>query len=359
MRHKYPILALVLALCAIPTMAQSEVLSSDTKMTLIKTITGAISPKSVRSSGTGLVSAHNMMYNHSVTIYDAQTFELVATVPDSVQLSHYGYSQSTATFKGAPVEGAYSPDGKYLYVTNYAMYGPGYNREGHDTCSPNSKYDSSFLYRINLSTYQIDNIYPVGTVPKVVEVTPDNKYILVTNWSSYDLKVISVDMQKVVKTIKIGAYPRGITVSKDSRFAYIAEMGGNRIHVLNLTTFTQTYIPIGLNPRAVVLSPDNSMLYATLNLSGRVAAWNLTTKKMSAVITTGKAARSLAISSDGSALFVVNFESGTVSKVRARDMKILQSIKVCKEPIGVTYDAPTARTWVACYDGSIKVFDNN
>jgi len=103
----------------------------------------------------------------------------------------------------------------------------------------------------------------------------------------------------------------------------------------------------------------DGIFYATLNLSGRVAAWNLTTKKMSAVITTGKAARSLAISSDGSALFVVNFESGTVSKVRARDMKILQSIKVCKEPIGVTYDAPTSRTWVACYDGSIKVFDNN
>lgn len=205
MRHKYPIVVLVLTLCASPTLAQSEVLTSDTKMTLIKTITGAISPKSVRSSGTGLVSAHNMMYSHSVTVYDAQTFELVATVPDSVQLSQYGYSKSTATFKGAPVEGAYSPDGKYLYVTNYAMYGPGYNHEGHDTCTPNSKFDSSFLSRINLSTYQIDNIYPVGTVPKVVEVTPDNKYILVANWCSYDLKVISLDTQKVVKAIKIGA----------------------------------------------------------------------------------------------------------------------------------------------------------
>ena len=358
MRFGYPVAALVLALSVVPSAAQSDVLSSETRMTLVKTITGAISPKSVRSSGTGLVSAHNMMYNHSVTIYDAQTFELVATIPDSVQLSAYGYSKSTATFKGAPVEGAYSPDGKYLYVTNYAMYGPGYEHEGHDTCSPNSKFDSSFLYRINLSNYQIDNIYPVGTVPKVVEVSPNNKYILVTNWCSYDLKVISVESQKVVKTIKIGAYPRGISVSNDSNFAYIAEMGGNRIHVLNLTSFTQAYIPIGLNPRAVLLSPDNSMLYATLNLSGKVAAWNLKTKKMAGVITTGKAARSLAISSDGSALFVVNFDSGTVSKVRARDMKILQSIKVCKEPIGVTYDSPTSRTWVACYDGSIKVFEN-
>ena len=143
-------------------------------MVLVKTITGDISPKSVRSSGTGLVSAHNMMYRHSVTIYDSNTFELLQTVSDSVQLSKFGASKYSTIFKGAPVEGAYSPDGEYLYVTNYAMYGKGFNREGHDTCSPASKYDSSFLYRINLGSYEIDAVYPVGTVPKVVEVTPDN-----------------------------------------------------------------------------------------------------------------------------------------------------------------------------------------
>ena len=73
---------------------------------------------------------------------------------------------------------------------------------------------------------------------------------------------------------------------------------------------------------------------------------------------TGKSARSLAISSDGSSLFVVNFRSGTLSKVRTLDMKVIQNIKVCAEPIGVTYESETARTWVACYGGSIKVFDN-
>jgi hypothetical protein len=45
---------------------------STSKMKVISTITGNIAPKSVASSGTGLVSAHNMMYRHSVTIYDAE-----------------------------------------------------------------------------------------------------------------------------------------------------------------------------------------------------------------------------------------------------------------------------------------------
>jgi len=359
MRRNFLLFTLITSLCAISLPAQSDVLSSDTKMALIKTITGTISPKSVRSSGTGLVSAHNMMYRHSVTIYNANTFELVKTVADSVKLSKYGLSKYSTIFKGAPVEGAYSPDGKYLYVTNYAMYGKGFNREGHDTCSPASHYDTSFLYRIELATYSIDAVYPVGSVPKVVEVTPDNKYILVSNWCSYDLKVISVASQKTVKTIKIGRYPRGIAVSSDSKTAYVAEMGGNRIHVINLDNFSISYIPIGSNPRAIVLSPDNTKLYVTLNLSGKVASWDLVAGKSLGAVTTGKAARSLAISSDGTALFVVNFTSDTVSKVRTSSMKTIQTIKVCNEPIGVTYDAPTSRTWVACYGGSIKVFDNN
>jgi len=299
-----------------------------------------------------------MMYRHSVTIYDANTFELVSTVPDSVQLSKYGYSKYSSIYKGSPVEGAYSPDGKYLYVTNYAMYGKGFNREGHDICSPASGYDTSFLYRVNLAKYEIDNVYPVGSVPKVVEVTPDNKFVLVSNWCSYDLTVISIASQKVVKTIKIGRYPRGIAVSNDSKFAYVAEMGGNQIHVINLEDFSKTYIPIGSNPRAIVLSPDNSMMYVTMNLSGKVASWDLINNKAGKSVKTGKAARSLAISSDGTALFVVNFVSNTISKVRTSDMKVFQSIKACNEPIGITYDSPTSRTWVACYGGAIKIYDN-
>lgn len=358
MRRSFLVLLVTTSLCALLIPAQSDVVSSETKMSLVKTITGSISPKSVRSSGTGLVSAHNMMYNHSVTIYNANTFELIKTVSDSVKLSHFGLSKYSTIFKGAPVEGAYSPDGKYLYVTNYAMYGKGFNKEGHDTCSPASHFDSSFLYRIELESYTIDAVYPVGSVPKVVEVTPDNKYVLVSNWCSYDLKVISVASQKTIKTIKIGRYPRGIAVSSDSKTAYVAEMGGSRIHVLNLEDFSVSYIPIGVTPRAIVLSPDNSKMYVTLNLSGKVASWDLVANKSLGTVTTGKAARSLAISSDGTALFVVNFTSDTVSKLRTSDMKILQTIKVCNEPIGVTYDAPTSRTWIACYGGSIKVFDN-
>ena len=135
-------------------------------------------------------------------------------------------------------------------------------------------------------------------------------------------------------------------------------MGGSNIHRIDLTDFSKTLIPVGSNPRAVVLSPDETKLYVTMNASGKVQAWDLVTNKTIKSVKTGKAARSLDISSDGTALFVVNFDSDTVSKVRASDMKVLQTIKVCNEPIGVTFDSSTNRTWVACYGGALKVFAN-
>ena len=337
----------------------SDSLSEFTQLKLEKIITGDISPKSVRSSKTGFVSAHNMMYRHSITVYDAASLQLISTIPDRIRLSDFGIEGFSGTHQGAPVEGAYSPDGEYLYVTNYAMYGKGFNREGTDICKPADNYDRSFLYRIDTSRWKIDAIYRVGVVPKVVDVTPDNKYVLVTNWCSYDLTIISVETQKVVKTIKIGAYPRGITVSKASQFAYVAQMGGSVIHKINLVTFESEQLPIGPNPRAIVLSPDNSILYATLNSSGKVVAFDLSSKKVIKSVKTGSASRSLDISSDGTALYVVNFTSDTISKVRVSDFTVLQKIKACNEPIGITYEPLNKRVWVACYGGSIKVFSDS
>jgi YVTN family beta-propeller protein len=239
------------------------------------------------------------------------------------------------------------------------MYGKGFNKEGTDNCNPSDNYDRSFLYRIDTQSWSIDAAYKVGVVPKVVEVSPDNKYVLVSNWCSYDLSIVSTELGKVVKTIKIGAYPRGITISNDSQFAFVAQMGGSVVHKINLVSFEKELLNVGSNPRALVLSPDNAFLYATLNSAGRVIAFDLSANKVVESVKTGSAARSLDISADGSALYVVNYTSNTLAKVRVSDFKVLQNIKVCNRPIGVTYEKLEKRVWVACYGGSIKVFNDS
>ena len=64
----------------------------------------------------------------------------------------------------------------------------------------------------------------------------------------------------------------------------------------------------------------------------------------------------MAISADGQSLYVVNYESDTVSKVRTADMHVLQTVSTRHHPIGITYDSGTGDVWVACYSGSLMRF---
>jgi YVTN family beta-propeller protein len=318
---------------------------------------GAISPKSVAASGTGLVFAQNMMYRHSVTVYDARRLRLRRTIPDTVRLARLGHRGYPGTQRGAPVEAAFSPDDRYAYVSNYSMYGPGFGPEGSDTCSPASGYDRSFVYRIPLDRLRIDAAYRVGAVPKVVATTPDGRYVLVSNWCSYDLSVISTRRGREVRRVAIGAYPRGIAVSPTKPAAYVAVMGGNEVVRVDLRAWSTRRLAVGAGPRALSLGPAGRWLFATLNAEGTVARLDLHTGAVTKA-RTGSAPRSMDIAPDGRSLYVVNYESGTVSKLRASDMRILQTIDACYHPIGITYEPVTRRVWVACYTGSILVLDD-
>ena len=321
----------------------------------ITTIRGEISPKSVVSSQAGLVFAQNMMYRHTITVYD-RDHELVATIPDEIRLEDFGLDGPGEPLLGSPVEAAFTPDGRFAYVSNYRMYGPGFERGGDDVCAPEDGFDDSFVYRVDTATLTIDQVIAVGSVPKYVAVTPDGGTVLVTNWCSYDLSIIDVDEAVEVARVPLGRYPRGVAVTADAATAYVAVMGTRDVAVVDLASRTvTTTIEAGRGPRHLVLDPDDRFLYATLNGDGVVARIDLASGDV-ARVATGEAPRSMDISADGTALYVVNYRSDSVSKVRTSDLTVVQTVPVELRPIGITYDRATSQVWVASYSGSIRVF---
>ena len=333
---------------------QPAVPSTRLRLHLIKTITGHITPKSVDSDQTGLIFAQNMVYTHTVTVYDSHSMKLVKTIPDRVTPSKFGIKGYPGSDQGGPVEAAFSPDKKFVYVSNYQMYGSGFQNPGFDEC-PGTSYDPSFVYKISVATLKIVDIIKVGSVPKYLAVSPDGKYLIVSNWCSAAVSVVSLAKDREVHRIPVGPYPRGIAINKDSSIAYIAVMGSDVVAALNLHTFAIHDIVVGSNPRHLVLSPNGEFLYITLNASGEVAKLNLRTGH-EITAQTGSYTRSLTISGDGKSLYVVNYESSTIAKLRARDLKVLQTLPTDGYPIGITYDDPTHRLWVSCYSGAIMVF---
>jgi len=334
-----------------------EKLARPSQMRLVQTISGNLSPKSIVHSGNGLFFAQNMMYTHTISVYNRDR-QLVKTIPDTVELSKYGYKQYSGLYRGAPVEATFSHNGRYAWVSNYKMSGSGFSNPGDDDCTPSQRPDNSFVYRINTETLAIENAIQVGAVPKYVAASPDSSLVLASNWCSDDLSIIDTSQNKEIRRVKLGRYPRGIAIDPTGQTAYVAVMGSYDIARVNLRNFSVGWLRnVGQSPRHLNLDPSGRFLYASLNGDDRVAKIDLKDNRIVGKVATGDAPRSMTISDDGQWLYVVNYHSNTLSKVRAGTMRVVQTVKVNANPIGVTYDPETHQVWVACYSGSIMVFD--
>jgi YVTN family beta-propeller protein len=342
---------------AAPANAQT-VDSSARRLVFEKRITGrSLFTKSLGISPTGLVFAQNMMYRHNVTVFD-RSGKVVKVIPDTVDLAKFGIKGKTGLYKGSPVEVAFSPDGRKAYVSNYQMYGRGYRRPGDDKCG-RGRWDESFVYRIDIATLKIDQVIPVGAVPKYLAVSPNGARLVVSNWCSYNVSVINTYSGVTLAKVPVGRFPRGIAITSDSAYAYVAVMGGNRITKVDLTTYKMTNVKGGgTTPRHLVLSPDNKTLYVSNNLAHAVRKIDLATGRVRTVAS-GRQPRSMVLSDDGKSLYVVNYRSNTVAKIRTSDLKVLQRLDTKGvHPVGITYDPVTRRVWVANYRGSLAIFQD-
>ncbi len=316
-----------------------------------------LQPKSIVASGDGLFFAQNMMYRHNVAIFDRAGNE-VGVIPDDVDLAAFGVSGG-AVVQGSPVEAAFTPDGKYVYVSQYKMFGDGYSAVADDECD-RGNWEDSYVYKIDVATFEIVAVVPTGAVPKFLAVSPDGSTLVVSNWCGFDVSFIDTATDTEVARVDVGRHPRGVAIDSNSQVAYVTVMGEHRIDVLGLQShdLLRSYgtSVSGTTPRHILLSEDDRYLYVSNHKMNMVRKIDLQAGSVAGTASTGVETRTMAISDDGESLYVVNYQDGTVSKVRTSDMKILQTVFSGTHPVGITYDADTRQVWVANYAGTLRVF---
>ncbi len=341
-----------------PTPQPTQRPSDTLRLVRLSVIRGNITPKSVVATQTGLFFAQNMMYRHTMTVYNRKG-QLVRTISDRVTLSGYGYPRFPEPVRGAPVEAAVAPDGKHIYVSQYSMYGPGFNHPGWDTGWVNDVIDRSFVYEISTSTFRKTRVFRVGPVPKAVGVSPDGRWLLAGNWTHRDVSLVNLQLGREVKRIVVGGNPRGIAFKPDSSKVYLGAESGQRVLVYTFSTLTlRTLIPLlPGEPRHLVIDRAGRYLYASLNKGGGVVKIDIAQKRIVDRVTTGTEPRTIVLAPDGRSLYVVNYVSQTLVKIRTKDMVVLQRFRTAGvHPVGVDYDAATRTVWVSCYRGTLERF---
>ena len=339
--------------------AAAEHASDTTALEQVDYLTGGLTPKSVMASGHGLMIANNMMYSHTSTVFDSTTREQVEVLDDGVDLAAFGIEGHPGVSQGSPVEAVWTEDGRYAYVSQYTMYGQNFGVEGFDACTRDSGVGASFVYRFDAQEMAWDQVFRVGAVPKYLALSPDQRTLLVSNWCDATLSVVDTEKGEETGTVELAAAPRGLAIMPDNRTVYAVAMYADELYKVDLAEGTaEVVMQTPPRPRHLNLADEGRTLYLTTSGGNAILKIDTATDEVVDEAAPGAEPRSVALSPDEKALYVVNYDEASVSKVRTSDMEVIDTVGVDANPIGIDYDPVTHTVWVACYGGSIYVFDD-
>jgi len=218
-----------------------------------------------------------------------------------------------------------SPDGKYIYVSNE---------------------DTSAVSMIDISAGQVAKSFPVGAEPEGVKITPDARLVYITSEEAGKLYILDPVKGKIIGNIQVGHRPRSIAFMPNGKIAYVnAENDGNVVIVDTVKRKMVGTIPIGtpgqVKPMALLLSADAKTLYVSTGRGQQVFTIDIATNKVLRSVQVGKRPWGIGVSYDGRTLYSANGPSNDVSVVDLATNSVAHRIKVGSSPWGIAVlDAP-------------------
>jgi YVTN family beta-propeller protein len=353
--------ALLILVVLLPLSAQGVELKH------LKTLEGAGAPKSVEIAPDGRYAAIMNLEGMDFWLISTATLQISKKVQffkTPAQGWNYKTQQPIQSYAQKPVECAFSGDGRFLWIS---LHNAGaivvYDTE-EGPVAPNLPHE-----RLKITDCTTGNSYEQKAIkittektPKIIKVTPDEKYALVANWHSSSVSVVDVQTYQTIKNIRLGGEtwykPRGIAISSDSKRAYVANMRGGTISIIDLTTLNVIEdIPVTLNPRHILLAKDQKTLYISDNILGKIIKFDLFSKKKIREVSIGKKARTIALSPDEEYVFGVSHDESRLVVVDAGDLTILHQEEF-PFPLGLAVTPDGKQLWVTSYrEGMIGVYE--
>ena len=169
------------------------------------------------------------------------------------------------------------------------------------------------LFRLSGAEFAQQSSIKTGYRPYGVAFSVDGKTIAVTNWGDRSVSLLDPATLRETAHIAVGSHPNEMVWSKDGRL-FVANSGSNDVSVIAGTAVVETIRtsldpkgPVGSTPDALALSPDGSRLYVANADNNNVAVVDVGKPRESRVlgfIPTGWYPTALAASADGKQLYV-------------------------------------------------------
>jgi uncharacterized repeat protein (TIGR01451 family) len=278
-------------------------------------------------------------FSNNVSVVNTSTHAVVATV----------------TVGALPFGVAVRPDGERAYVTNFVgnsvsvintatntvvatvSVGTGPNNpavtpDGTRLYVPNGSSDNVSV--INTATNAVVATVAVGDDPRHLAITPDGTRAYVSNSASGNLSVIDTNpaspaFHTVIATVATATFSRGIAITPNGARAYVAVglgifPGPDQVKVVDTNPASPTVhtvlatITVQSSPLAVAITPDGTRVYVVNNGSNSVSVISTATNTVTATLSPGAGdPQGIAITSDGAKVIDTNPASGAFHTVLA------------------------------------------
>jgi YVTN family beta-propeller protein len=228
---------------------------------------------------------------------------------------------------------------------------------------------------LDAASFKVLTPVNVGKSPHNVQVSPDGKFVWVTNNGEPDAKdapanhgmakgehaamtkvgavwLIDTVNDAVVAKIPVGLHPAHVVLSPDGRFAYITNGGDNSVTVIDTAARSVVAtIAVGKFPHGVRFAPDGRQAYVANLKGGSVSVIDVATRKEIAQIPVGKGPAQVGFTPDGLLAFVSLSEERAVAVIDPATRKVTRKISVGTVPIQL-YATPDSRTLMVANQGS-------
>lgn len=162
-----------------------------------------------------------------------------------------------------------------------------------------------------------------------------------------------------LRTVKIGQRPRGIVISPDYKYLYIAVSDDDTIQVIDTETLTiVAQLPSGEDPETFALDPKGEKLYVSNEDDNLVTVIDIATRQAIKTIPVGVEPEGIATSPDGQWIISTSETTNMAHWIDSATLEIKHNTLVDPRPRAASFTADGTQLWVSSeIANSVTVID--
>jgi len=233
---------------------------------------------------------------------------------------------------------------------------------------------NNLVYPVTISSGEVGTAIAVGAQgdPGAIVVTPNEQDVYVANYSAHNVSVIATVSNTVTATVAIGAgetgRPIALAVTDDSAHVYVADQvngqiddiatSGNTVaHTIAVPSMADANVAGGGDPNILAVTPEGSKLYVASYTGGTVADIATSTGTVTKTITlpgTAPNPNALALTPNGCQLYVHDHANNLLDVITVSNDEVAAhpAVGTTGDPTGISVTPDGTHVYVANRGGN-------